>query len=753
MENNKTQQVTLKESWGNIWYVFFRDLKRLVRNPIATMVLLFVLVFPSLYAWVGVHANWDPYAKTSGLKIAIVNEDKPADTGIAGTIDLGTMLVDALKEQPLLGWDFTNKDDAMQKLDKGEVYAAIVIPEDFSAGFAKLFNDSQNRTFVSFDYYINERENGAAVKIFDIASSTIEDQINQRFIETVSNVLAEKAHDVTGNVSEHASSAASTISGKVEYAAESIHRLNDLLESGKATTEQAKNTLSSANKLIADVKHETNNVLDSVDRTKQKCQSLRDRVHQSIEDLERLGLDLKVVKEVLTNLEKSIDENLNGLDKISELMHKVDSTCNQLSTLTGQINNLIDTTDNLSGGLKQNVQGVYERVHKLSKIIDDDIAGAPIVLRAILEANSQNLGKFLSMPVDLDKHVINEVKLYGYGAAPFFMNLTLWIAGLVLIALFRTEVDPPPRKKFNTHQAYISRGLLFALVAVLQGLVCAVGELIIGIQPDSVLLFIVTSMFASFTYTSIIYMLSACFKHVGKAIAVVLIIMQIPGSSGMFPVAMMPAAYQAINPLLPFTYGIDGLREAIVNPNYAAWLWDMCALAIFVILSFIIGIYARRGLVNINQLFDKKLAKSGVMECDAKDHLGTTKSSVDEVIELLSNTDYEDGIKDNLLEMKQKYKNKKKVAMLILWIVPALLLVIASVVFHFVAVDINTKILILMLWLVVAIGCCSYVIVLAFKYARLKKQLKAPILKEAEIQEDHKSAYSSDTFVVQETIF
>lgn len=86
-----------------MWHIFRRDLVRLFKNPIATFVVLFVLVFPCLYAWIGTNAYWDPYSNTSGLNIAIVNEDKPADTGIAGEIDLGTMLEDALREMPLLG--------------------------------------------------------------------------------------------------------------------------------------------------------------------------------------------------------------------------------------------------------------------------------------------------------------------------------------------------------------------------------------------------------------------------------------------------------------------------------------------------------------------------------------------------------------------------------------------------------------------------------------------------------------------------
>lgn len=456
----------------------------------------------------------------------------------------------------------------MQKLDNGDVFSVIVIPQNFSECFAALFKDSQNRTYVHFDYYINERENGAAVKIFDIASSTIEGQINQRFIQTVSDILAQKAHELTGDAATFASSQAKTIAGKVDSAASSVERLNGLIDQGKSTSQSVKNTIASTKNLIADVKNQTNSVLNLTLQTKDNCVSLRSRVSDAISDLEQKGFEFRVIKDVLNNLQTSLDENISALDKLNEIMYKVQSNCSQLDTLEAQVNSMLGTTDTLSDNVSAKIKQTYAKLKDLSATIDGDIAAAPFVMKALVDSNTQDLGTFMSTPVQMDNHVINEVKLYGIGAVPFFSNLTLWIAGLVLIALFRTEVEPPKRKGFNARQAYVSRGMLFAFVAILQGLVCALGDFAIGVTCDNYILFTITCIIASFTFTSIIYMLAACFKHIGKAIAVVLIIMQIPGSSGMFPVGMMPQAYVAINPFLPFTYGIAGLREAIVNPNY-----------------------------------------------------------------------------------------------------------------------------------------------------------------------------------------
>ena len=85
-------------------------------------------------------------------------------------------------------------------------------------------------------------------------------------------------------------------------------------------------------------------------------------------------------------------------------------------------------------------------------------------------------------------------------------------------------------------------------------------------------------MLAGFVYVNLLYALAYSMRHIGKALAVVLLVLQIPGSSGMFPVEMMPEFYQVLNPLLPFTYSIDAMREAIGGMYGAHYLIDMLIL-------------------------------------------------------------------------------------------------------------------------------------------------------------------------------
>lgn len=127
--------------------------------------------------------------------------------------------------------------------------------------------------------------------------------------------------------------------------------------------------------------------------------------------------------------------------------------------------------------------------------------------------------------------------------------------------------------------------------AFFQGAICCIGNLAIGISCENPVLYVLTGSFTCIVFVCIIYMLTACFKHIGKALALIFILLQIPGSSGMYPIELMPAIFRAIHPLLPFTYSINAMRETIVSLNIYAYIFDMCVLLFMALISVVLGIY------------------------------------------------------------------------------------------------------------------------------------------------------------------
>ena len=116
----------------NAFRIFRRDMGRLLRNPAALLVIIGVSIIPSLYAWFNIAANIDPYANTSGIKVAVANNDKDASSNDL-EINAGDEIISNLKENDQLGWTFVDEEQAIEGVKSGEYYAAIVIPEDFSS--------------------------------------------------------------------------------------------------------------------------------------------------------------------------------------------------------------------------------------------------------------------------------------------------------------------------------------------------------------------------------------------------------------------------------------------------------------------------------------------------------------------------------------------------------------------------------------------------------------------------------------------
>lgn len=110
--------------------IFARDVRRIVKSPVALVVTCGVALIPSLYAWCNILANWDPYASTGNIQVAVANEDLGTDSTLVGHLDAGAQTVRKLRTNHQLGWRFVSKSDALNGVKSGEYYAAIVLPDE-----------------------------------------------------------------------------------------------------------------------------------------------------------------------------------------------------------------------------------------------------------------------------------------------------------------------------------------------------------------------------------------------------------------------------------------------------------------------------------------------------------------------------------------------------------------------------------------------------------------------------------------------
>ncbi|MBM6839029.1 DUF3533 domain-containing protein, partial [Clostridium saudiense] len=152
-------------------------------------------IIPSLYAWFNIKASWDPYAQeaTSGIKIGVVNLDKGANFN-GKEINIGDEVVENLKDNKQLGWQFVSAEESEKNIENGIYYASITIPEDFSSNLTSILSDNIKKGEII--YSVNEKINAIAPKLTDKGATALQEQVSKSIVETVSNAIFGVANDL-----------------------------------------------------------------------------------------------------------------------------------------------------------------------------------------------------------------------------------------------------------------------------------------------------------------------------------------------------------------------------------------------------------------------------------------------------------------------------------------------------------------------------------------------------------------------------
>ena len=229
----------------------------------------------------------------------------------------------------------------------------------------------------------------------------------------------------------------------------------------------------------------------------------------------------------------------------------------------------------------------------------------------LLTADVKSRSDFLSAPVEITQEVIYPTGNYGSGMAPFYTVLSLWVGVVLLTSLLSTEVDG----EYKSYEVYFGRGLTFLLIALVQGLIVSAGDiLILGVSATNPVLFVMISLLISLVFTFIVYSLVSVLGNIGKSLAVILLVIQVAGSGGTFPIQVTPKFFQNVNPLLPFTYGIKALRETIAGIYAPNLQKDIIVLLIFLVVSIVLNVILKGPLNRFLSKFTEKLSKSRLTE-------------------------------------------------------------------------------------------------------------------------------------------
>lgn len=815
--------------------IFRRDVNRLSHNMVAMIVTIGVCLIPSLYAWFNIAANYDPYANTGNIKIAVANADKGTENELIGELNVGEEIVQNLKKNDSLGWKFTDEKKAVQGVKSGKYYAAIVIPEDFSSSFVSILSGDMKQP--QFEYYLNEKKNAIAPKVTGTGASTIQEQVNEEFIAaaagSVSKILGQTAEQMgtqVDTVQESLIAKMQTAEENLEEYQVVLENLNktidgsdDLINGTQETLDALKSAVASGAKsmnngtdILASVRNSvgalsvglsdgltqgadalsgiSSAVGTDLGKLNEKVQNVNEKIGNTItsmqdliskneeiltvlreldnqvpgnplsEIIEKLETENQRHKEILKNLQtgnnsigNAVNTSVQGLNQIASVIQdgqknlqtsrtsfeknvlpSLNQSLDSFAQLSGKVSGVLagvepsaEQLKNVTGDLKQTLSDTKTAMASTKAALDDvqkklntaitDLGALQssdiyLSLKELTKKDTGEVAEFMHSPVQLETKSFYRVENYGSAMAPFYTNLAIWVGGIVLIAIFKMEVDKDEKiKSFTVTQGYFGRWILYITTGLIQALIICLGDIyLLKIQCKNPAAFVFAGLFASFVYVNLIYALSITFKHIGKALSVILVILQIPGSAGTYPIEMTPAFFQFVHPLLPFTYGINAMREAIAG-IYGMHYWkNILCLAVFLPIALGIGLLLRPHLLNLNYLFDRKLAETDLMICE-EEGMQREKISLSTAVKILAGQDeFRKSLNDKIEKFQSNYHKKIRRGFLAIVVIPIIFLILMF--------SIDSKMVFLVLWIASIILIALYLIVVEYIHESLKRK-------------------------------
>lgn len=832
----------------NVLRILGRDLKRLARVPMAWLIIVALLVLPATYAWVNIIGFWDPYGRTQSVTVTVANEDRGTSGTALGDANLGDQIVESLKDNDQLGWNFADRERAKQSVESGDSYAAIIIPRDFSERLADLVaGDTSKRP--RLEYFVNEKTSPIAPKITDTAAGTLERQVNETFVSTASKVVAEAVSKTSADITQRADSVIDEATDALDSATDDVAKVRGTIGNLDATladvpnrTQQAREALDQVRTLGKNTNRSLASTATTLDGTRtavngfagnvstglaqgtgklsqatslasgafssltsgletangkvagtiNQVRDANDAIGEIVAQLKSLAASapdlpgLDGITDIITRLETGNTDLAGAIDALDKLNTSLGDTADATGTLGKDAANAaqgtlttINTTqqslvagalpqlDSGLGTLSGTVSSLGTALVAQSSLIDqasavlDQLDQTAATTANALEATDQSLSSlstrlgtlstdlnalkgtgianrltglnvsdiadFMLSPTVLTTHTLYPVNSYGSGMAPLFTNLSMWVGAFILVVLMRLETDGEGIVAMTPTQGYLGRWALLALVAAGQGLVVTGGDLVIGVQSVAPAAFMLSGALISLIYFSIAFALATTFLHVGKALVVILIILQIPGASGLYPIEMMPGFFRALYPFLPFSHGIAALRETIGGFYGNHWWVDMGHLSVFAILAFALGLLVRPRIANLNRLFADELAATGVMKGEPV-LLGGRRYSITQMLSVLSDREeYRGLIAGRAARFAELYPKLKRGALIVGLVVPIVLAVTFSL-------TTDSKLAALATWSVWVLIVIAFLLTLEFARDRLARMLELGTLDRGEVE-------------------
>ena len=343
---------------------------------------------------------------------------------------------------------------------------------------------------------------------------------------------------------------------------------------------------------ITTIKEVNNNIYNKMDHYDEIADTVKEefvnksaRINEVSSNMNsKLNVEVApLISQVLSKAEVNIDK-VSGIiagaqgelpaveRKLSETEVKISNAYGKLLSLQAQM-----------PSAKSKIQKLTDEIKKADRGIDKN------QLFNLLKVDYKQQAEFFANPVKLQENKLYHIENYGSAMTPFYTVLSIWVGSLLMSSLLTTKVEDEDNK-YKPYQKYFGRGLLFVIISLFQTLIITLGDMyVLGTQATSPYRFVIYALLISLLFSSIIYTIVCILGNVGKAVCIVLLVLQLGSSGGTFPIQMTSEFFQALYPKVPFTYSIGLLREAVGGVYIPAVERDIKILFIYLIVVLVGG--------------------------------------------------------------------------------------------------------------------------------------------------------------------
>ena len=441
----------------------------------------------------------------------------------------------------------------------------------------------------------------------------------------------------------------STASTSATDASASLRSQADVLDSHATTYENIKKTLK--NLPGSPVSQSS---LDTLQSAADRLRTLATNLRDAATDLDTKTTDAQTNHDNITALIADANQAVDDLsaDYDNDLKPKLDSLASTLSSAQTSLSSarsslsssvstasdggdsvrekLTSLHDNLTSAASdmRDSAGKMDSLHTSIKEAQD--SGDLTTLKDIIGNNPEALAAAIAAPVGVETIRVYPVANFGSQMAPMYTILALWVGSVLMAVSIRSDVsddnvadglaeDDPLRATLTASPirlpaGYLGRYLIFGTIALAQATLLGLGDLyFLKVQHNHPLEFMGTLWLTAVVFSFLLYTLIATFGNTGKALGVLLLVLQISGAGGAFPLAILPPFFSSVSPFLPATHAITALRASIAGYSGHEYGDAMRFLASFILFAAFLGLALRPLLVRGNRRMVAKLESTKLL--------------------------------------------------------------------------------------------------------------------------------------------